>query len=197
MDGVSVKKYVNSLFNSASYLIWHKGNEQCIVVDCGDTEQLIEDIKDRGLVPVAILLTHVHFDHIYGVNEMLSAFPDLKIYTNEWGHKALMSDKLNLSRYHGSPFVVADEQAIVDIVENEEMIEVAGMNIHTLYTPGHNPSCITYYTEDMVFTGDAYIPNTPVVTCLPHGNRQEAEQSLDAITLLMQGRRVMPGHDVE
>lgn len=41
-------------------------------------------------------------------------------------------------KYHGIPFDVADEKAIVDIADSEEMIDLAGLNLHTLYTPGHN-----------------------------------------------------------
>lgn len=50
-----------------------------------------------------VLLTHAHFDHIYGLPLLLEKFPNVAIYTNEWGKAALADAKLNMSLYHETP----------------------------------------------------------------------------------------------
>ena len=62
-------------------------------------------------------------------------------------------------------------------------------------TPGHCPSCLTFYTKNYVFTGDSYIPEVPVVTKLPKGNRALAEVSKEKILKLSEDRKIMAGHD--
>ena len=63
-----------------------------------------------------------------------------------------------------------------------------------MYTPGHDWSCMSYYTNDVIFTGDSYIPNTKVVTSFPKSNKIEAQISLDKILDLSKTRHVYPGH---
>ena len=53
---------------------------------------------------------------------------------------------------------------------------------------------MSYYTDEIVFTGDSYIPNIKVVTTLPKSNQQEAKVSLDRILKLSKTRDVYPGH---
>lgn len=70
-----------------------------------------------------------------------------------------------------------------------------GVNTVCYETPGHNPSCLTFEVGDCLFTGDAYIPDTPVVTVLPHADKAKARESVERILKLAEGKTVMPGHD--
>lgn len=70
----------NSLFNSVSYRV-----DQA-VVDAGDEWDGFVDVK-------AVLLTHGHFDHIYGLNRLVEMNPDVVVYTNEAGKEALLNAK--------------------------------------------------------------------------------------------------------
>lgn len=59
-------------------------------------------------------------------------------------------------------------------------------------TPGHNPSCLTFMIDQMIFSGDSYIPGVKTVTNLPGGNRAQAEESIRKI--LSFGGTIYPGH---
>ena len=63
------------------YVFYQKGGSKCGVVDPGGQgEQLAQWLKDKGLTPEAVLLTHGHFDHILGIPGLRAAWPELPIY---------------------------------------------------------------------------------------------------------------------
>ena len=176
---------VNSIFNSMSYLI---GKD--IVVDVGDWSP-----SYSGLI--FVLLTHCHYDHIYGLNTVLRQCPNVKIYTNESGREMLLNERKNLSFYHELPFVISDPSRIVTVKDGEEIAIGEGLTAKAIFTPGHNPSCITWLIDDCLFTGDSYIPGLKTVTNLPGGNRLQASSSIELIKHLANGRTIYPGHRIE
>lgn len=89
--------------------------------------------------------------------------------------------------YNGDNVKVLHDGDTVALFEDAELYVMA--------TPGHCPSCLTFYTENYVFTGDSYIPEVPVVTKLPKGNRALAEASKEKILMLSIVRKIMAGHD--
>lgn len=192
MMKLNVKRYVNSIFTSNTYLVWQEGLGKGLIVDCGDTDALLKDAMDMHLKITDVLLTHVHFDHIYGLNKLLGTFPEVIVNTNLHGYEALLSDKLNMSRYHRTPFIFENKERIHVIEEGPLM--AGEIEIHIVETPGHNPSCLTYYTDKCIFTGDSYIPGVKVITNLPRGNKEQAMNSLQKIAKLSKGKAIYPGH---
>lgn len=176
---MGIQSHVNSLFNSVSYRIGD------ILIDPGDEWEGFRRVK-------AVLLTHAHFDHIYGLNRVAEVNPEIRVYTTSLGREMLMNDKKNMSRYHESPFVFERPELVVEISEGS--LSVAGLDFEVFETPGHNPSCLTFRIGDALFTGDAYIPGVPTVTKLPGGNRPQAEKSVSRILSL--GSHIYPGHKV-
>ena len=61
-------------------------------------------------------------------------------------------------------------------------------------TPGHNPGCLTMVMGDLILMGDSYIPGVKVSTQLPGGDKKLAQQSLDRILRLAEGKTVYSGH---
>ena len=188
-DRVRTQQAVNSIFNSCTYILSQGG--ETWLVDCGDLDQILSRIdgKLRG-----VLLTHTHFDHIYGLNHLLALFPDITIVTNESGREGLLSDKLNFSRYHEEPFIL-DTPENVKLVSDGELIPLFdNVSARAVYTPGHSPSCVTWIVDDLIFTGDSYIPGVKTVTNFPHANKEQAAQSEALIKRLAESRRICPGH---
>ena len=62
---------------------------------------------------VGVILTHAHFDHIYGLPELLKQYPNCKIYTNESGRETLANAKKNMSFYHESPVTVDESYTTI------------------------------------------------------------------------------------
>ena len=195
---VEVAYIVNSVFTSRTYYLYLPGSPDVWLVDCGDVDVLVhklEHLLKVGFEVKGVLLTHAHYDHIYGLPRLKALFPDVKVYTNEMGRKMLGSEKLNMSKYHEDPITFETEN--VEICnEGDEIVLYEGINAKVYFTPGHNPSCLTFEVGGFLFTGDAYIPGVKVVTHLPGSNKQLAMQSLEKIIELAKGKVVYSGHEV-
>jgi glyoxylase-like metal-dependent hydrolase (beta-lactamase superfamily II) len=184
---MQINAFTNSLFSSVSYLLID-GNSAWIV-DIGDADSIIQYINNNNLSLKGIMLTHGHFDHIYGLNDIVTSFPTVPVYTNEFGAQMLVSAKLNMSKYHETPFEFQYPENIV-ILGGET--KIGPFDVYE--TPGQSPSCLTFVTDEAVFTGDAYIPGIAVVTNLPKGNKVQAQQSVQKILDLASGKTIYPGH---
>lgn len=186
---MTIHQIVNSVFNSCSYVLTQ--DKQSWLVDCGDVDQILPLV--RGKLK-GVLLTHAHFDHIYGLNNLESLFPGVPVYTVMAGLNGLMSDKLNFSRYYGEPFIF-DSPDNVKLVSDGEYINLfGGVEIKAVVTPGHSPGCVTWLTENAIFTGDSYIPGVKTVTNLPHSDKDLALKNEALIRLMVENRSIYPGH---
>lgn len=195
---MTVSHIVNSVFTSRTYILTQEGCRSVWLVDCGDVAPLMDVLSSMGYdsaIIKGVLLTHVHYDHIYGLPRLKEMFPSLQVYTNEYGKKALTDIRLNYSKYHNDPIVYESEN-VVTCDEGSEIELFDGVQAKAYHTPGHHPSCLTYEVGDYLFTGDAYIPGVKVVTTLKGGDKEKAEESVERILRLAEGKTVCAGHEV-
>lgn len=122
-----------------------------------------------------ILITHTHFDHIYGLNEVVKKYPDVNIYTSDAGEKGLYNVKRNLSVYSELPWIYRFKNIVV-ITEQTRLL-VLNKFVGIYATPGHDVSCLSFRIDSIFFTADSYIPGIKTVTHWPLSDKQEAEQS--------------------
>ena len=190
---MEIRQVVNSLYRSCSYVITHE--DMAWLVDCGDVEpllHLIGKITLRG-----VMLTHGHYDHIYGLNVLLTMYPSMAILTNEAGKVELLNDKRNFSRYINDPFILQSPENITLVEDGQGIDLFDGIQAEPVFTPGHSPSCVTWVIGDAVFTGDSYIPGVKTVTNFPLSNRAQSAASEIIIKDLISHRDVYPGHAPE
>ena len=91
---LQVDRIVNSIFDSITWLLSETESNHVWLVDCGDIDPILEKLK--GKTVAGVLLTHAHFDHIYGLPELIKHLPECKIYTNEAGLIALADARKNM-----------------------------------------------------------------------------------------------------
>ena len=103
---------------------------------------------------------------------------------------------MNFSKYHDHPFVFSGNK--VKILHEGDRIEIfRGQKLEVLETPGHDPGCLTYFTENYIFTGDSYLFDTKVITSFPKSDKEQAKLSLEKIiSYCDKNRTVCPGHGV-
>lgn len=194
---IQVKVIVNSIFTSKTFILFCEGTDKAWLVDIGDIEPVVAFLQEKMLMVEGVFLTHGHFDHIYGLLSLLEHYPNCKVYTTEFGKKSLASDKLNMSRYHEMPISYEGDNVVV-VHEDESMkLFDAEFPMRFYETPGHNPGCLTMVPEGMIFTGDAYIPGIGANTQLPHANKEQAQQSMERILKLAEGKKIFSGHLVK
>lgn len=191
-----IKEIVNSVFTSKTYILFCEREDKAWLLDVSDVEPIVTFLDEKGLSEEGVFLTHAHFDHIYGLPELVKHYPRCKVYVTEYAKEGLASDKLNMSKYHETPVTFEGDNVVV-VREGDTMRLFAGELLMEFYeTPGHNPGCLTMVLGDIIFTGDAYIPGVGANTQLPRANKEQAQQSLERILKLAEGKIILPGHQV-
>lgn len=188
---VEVVRFINSRFASNTYIIAHPEHEDVWIVDPGDTENVFEWMTIHSKTSITgILLTHAHFDHIYGVNELLARYPECIVYiANEYGKECLNNPKMNGSRYtEEGPIVIAEDAKIRYYDEVMQLWE--GVEMRTFNTPGHSDDSQCLLVEDMMFTGDTLIKDVRTVTKLKGGSEEKLKETVGYISTLK-------GHNIQ
>ena len=188
-----VKQIINHIYNSNTFILYTEANKDAWIVDSGDIEEVLKWMIEHDKVLRGVLLTHSHFDHIYGLNRLLNYNPDIPVFTSIEGKEGLYSDKLNFSRYHHTPFIFEGSNIII-MEEGESIPLWHDLDASVLKTPGLDWSCLTYEIGDSLFTGDAYIPGLKVVTTFPKSNKMDALVSVQRIVNRSHIKTIYPGH---
>ena len=177
------------LLETNCYLVVN-GSEALAVDPGGDPAQVVAFLQQKGLQLVAILNTHLHFDHIGG-NAALAKATGAPIYLNK---EDLFLLEAASSRRAGVP---ATERFAYRILEAGEVTH-AGLRITVIHTPGHSPGSLSYYFPDqgILFSGDVLFYRDTGRSDLPGGSRPilENETIRGKLYKLPDKTLVYPGH---
>ena len=194
---IEIFDITNTIFTSKTYILHKKGVCRAWLVDIGDIEPVMSFLNENQLEVAGVFLTHAHFDHIYGLEALVERFPDCRVVVCEYAKQALASEKLNMSKYHGTPINYTSDNVQV-VKEGDTMHLFDGEPEMAIYeTPGHNPGCLTMVLGNMIFTGDAYIPGVGANTRLPRADKAMAKVSLEKIMKLAEGKVILSGHQID
>lgn len=190
----TIQYFTNEEFDSNTYLIKNKNDaNSCYLIDAGQSEKVFDALTKSDKI-IAIFLTHAHYDHICGINQIMARFPECIVYCSELTKKALADSKINLSFYHNKPTIFISNKIIV--VTEENKIEIyPQIHVAILETPGHNEGCLSFKIDNAIFTGDSLIPGITVVTKLKSGNKLLAKRNIIKIQKYTSLEAVIyPGH---
>lgn len=188
---MKVERIVNSVFNSNTFIIHDE--ENAIIIDIGDIKPVKNCVKTLGLNVRALLLTHTHYDHFYGIREFMNLFPKVPVFTSTFGKEALRKPNCNFSRYHDDEISI-ESDSIKIINDNSIINGFDGSHIQIISTPGHDKSCLCYQIGDMLFTGDSYIPGVKVIASFPNSDKTEARRWYERLKDMAFNLDVYPGH---
>ena len=164
-----------------------------LVFDPADKGGYIYDkLSEKGFSVEGILLTHGHFDHIWGVEE-LKERSGAKVYAYEEEKEVCENAAVNVSENTGRPCEI---KADVYVKDGEE-ISIAGMTCKLLATPGHTKgSCCYYFEPDKILiSGDTLFQESVGRTDLPTGSMSVLVRSVrEKLMQLPEDVKVYPGH---
>ena len=167
----------------------------CLIIDTGlDEAELLDFLEEKQVMPMALVLTHGHIDHIAGVNLLRKKFPDMKVYIHKLDAEMLAEPMNNLSFMSGEFFTAKPADFLV---EEGYVIEHAGIKLQVLHTPGHTPGGISLYCpeENVVFTGDALFADSIGRTDFPGGNMNQLIKGIkEKLLNLPEETKVFSGH---
>ena len=172
------------------YLL-HNG-DQAVAVDVGgDPAAVTAYLKEHGLHLAAILITHMHFDHLYGVASLISA-TGAPAYVPE-GDAPIRDTEASRGGIWGFPPVPPFDGLPLP----HDAVAFGGMACTVLDTPGHTPGGVSFYFpgEGVVFTGDALFYRSVGRTDFPGGSEEVLIDSIRRrLFALPPETKVCPGH---
>lgn len=169
------------------------------LIDCGDIEPILAYLKDTGKTVESVYLTHAHYDHVFGLKDLISRYPDIKVLGNKETLEGLKDEDFTLYYLYDEDFMLtlSDNQK-TPLIDNQS-ITVLGKDGFCVATPGHDVDCMTYVIDNMIFTGDSYNPNSEVFTKWTRSDASLAWQNENRIKDLIHDNNleVFPGHQID
>jgi glyoxylase-like metal-dependent hydrolase (beta-lactamase superfamily II) len=176
------------------FLVRREGSDRVLVVDPGEeAERILAKLEEIGGKAEAILLTHCHFDHIGAVTPVAEA-TGAPVYCPEI-ETPILADIMAYVPWEGfGPF---ESYEADETVAGGETLELAGLELDVIFTPGHSPGHVTYSVrgEDAIFSGDVLFQGSVGRVDLPFGDGPTLMMSIrKLIDSLPEETVVYPGH---
>ena len=177
MDSLYFKQIPVGFMGNFVYLVGDKKKKECAVVDpAWDVDAILKEAEKDGMKVVAGILSHTHFDHSNGVEELVQK-TGVKVYVHENEAKYLKDVKTHL-------------------VETKEgfKLQIGDVEMTFFHTPGHSEGAQCILVGDKLVTGDTLFVGACGRCDLPGGNEKKLMQSLKRLASLEGSLQVFPGH---
>jgi glyoxylase-like metal-dependent hydrolase (beta-lactamase superfamily II) len=188
-----VRTVVNRDFHSNTYLLKTGTGKECVVVDPGlDREAIAQDLNACGWLPVAVLCTHGHFDHIGSAAWLQSDFR-VPVYLLASDLKLAKMSNFMLSAFKLKQRIELPEFQLIH--DGGGSVECGDRTFVFNALPGHTPGSVGISTGDLFFSGDSLYARRTALSRLPGEDHAVLRTSLkNLFTWLDGGVRVLPGH---
>ena len=183
-----VYRIVGGVLQTNSYVVT-ANDVDCIVVDCCDADRLSEFFAENNLKCRALLLTHAHFDHCKDAAVLQKAGAEIYVHGDD---VALIDGKGNLAEAMGFEFISFRPDVIVN---DGDILDLYGVRVKVVHTPGHTSGGVCYLSENFLFSGDTLFKESVGRTDFPTGDRKQLSDSVkEKLFTLNQDYDVLPGH---
>lgn len=182
------------MFATNCYYIRNEEKNESIIIDPGtDAAEALAEWLQKDKV-VAILLTHAHLDHIYGL-ESIREMTHAPIYIHKDEKEWLHNPEYNGSIRWPQLGIIALEKSADVLLNGGEELALIGQTFKVLYTPGHSPGSVSYIWNNHCFSGDALFEQSIGRTDLYGGNYDQLISSIkNELLVLPDDTFVHPGH---
>jgi len=175
-----------------TYIVSDNGN--AMIFDAGGNEEDIEEyLQENGLKAVALVNTHGHFDHIGAIHPLMEKY-NLPFYMHKDDEFLLGQGKKVMQMYG---FGDMETPVITNQLEHGQTIEVGGIKMEVIHTPGHTPGGCCFYIDGLksVITGDTLFLESVGRTDFPYSSTQSLVDSINERLFALPAETVVyPGH---
>ncbi|OGO50562.1 MAG: hypothetical protein A2148_02585 [Chloroflexi bacterium RBG_16_68_14] len=188
-----VRGIVVGVFAENCWIIGSRRTREGIVIDPGDQpEEILALARDMGLDIKVIANSHAHLDHILGVRGVQQA-TGAKFLLHPQDLEIARSVGQSAARWLGRPIELPPEPD--GLLADGDEVEVAGLKLKVIHTPGHTQGSVSFYTDGLLFSGDTLFCGSIGRTDLPGGDyQQEMASIVDKLLALPDDTIVLPGH---
>jgi len=174
------------------YILYDDQNQAIIIDPGGNFDEISLFIKTQSIVPLFIVNTHAHYDHIGAVSQLASYY-SLPFYLHSADAKLLKYANLYRKIFDGDdPIDIPEITSYLDHFNNP--LALGDIPIKILHTPGHTPGSVCLQIEDNLFSGDTLFHNHIGRVDLPGGNKSVLKDSLIMLCKVQRDLIIYPGH---
>ena len=187
---MKIKRLILGAMAVNCYVVYDEFTKNCLVIDPGDIGKKVHNfISENELNPLAILLTHSHFDHIGAVDYLVERY-NVPVYIHSEGLSAANDPALNLSN-HYTPMSLA-----ATLIPSDTIKEIGEFKFEYLHLPGHTPdSCMIYFEQlNALFSGDVLFKGAIGRFDFPNSSRFDTRNTITKIKDMEFDAVVYPGH---
>jgi hydroxyacylglutathione hydrolase len=194
--GIRIETVTLGPFETNCYIVAANApSESCWIIDASfESDVLVERVKAMKVRPDALILTHAHVDHIAGVDEVVRAFPGLRVFVHAAEKDWLADPVLNLSRPIGFDVTARGPDGLI---KEGDVLTLGTDEWRVLHTPGHSPGGITLYNAKgaAAIVGDTLFAGSIGRHDFPGSDFATLERSIkEKLYTLPEETRIYPGH---
>lgn len=177
-----------------TYLLKDEISKEAVLIDVGGSFEAIKNELDKtGYSLKYILNTHGHFDHILGEIEIQQNYPEIPIYIHkdDSSHFTKLQEEINSWGFN----IRIEPLRPTKFIDENDILYLGNNKIQILHTPGHSKGSLSYFINDVVFTGDALFQRSIGRTDFYDGDYDTLINSIKTKLLqLPENTKVFPGH---
>jgi hydroxyacylglutathione hydrolase len=187
-----LKRLKTGMFGSNCFIFGDNGIGAIIDPGCG-MEEILEAVSESGLKIAFIIITHCHIDHIITTDRIRYEL-GAKVLIHEKDAASLTNPLYNGSRMFGSGLTFKDADMLL---KDGDVLDVGGLKVEIIHTPGHSPGGICIKVDNIVFTGDTLFRMSKGRTDFDNGNEDQLDRSIkEKLMVLNDDVIVYPGHGI-
>lgn len=196
--GLIIKRFINTPVPSNTYVVYEERAKECVVIDPGSKEgaELIAFFEESGIMPTYILLTHEHFDHIWGCNVLAEKY-DARIICSEVCSQKIAVPQNYYNKLYNNSEEFYSIPSVCTTVENIGfLLDLGWVEFRFMLTPGHSSSSICIDMGGLLFTGDTVMNGyKPLILKRHEGSKEQFKKSVSMIFEKYDAHtKIYPGH---